>query len=60
MGRYASRCSFLDGEVMHPHRTGKGVRRGLFAPRGGTAISAGVNAACNIIRNVFPDAFAGE
>jgi putative transposase len=57
---YTSRCSFLDGEEMRPHEeyAGRRVRRGLFVSGTGTAINADVNAAYNIIRKVFPNAFA--
>jgi putative transposase len=57
---YTSRCSFLDGEEMRPHKeyAGRRVRRGLFVSGTGTAINADVNAAYNIIRKVFPNAFA--
>jgi putative transposase len=57
---YTSKCSFLDGEKIGKHSkyAGKRVKRGLFRSRKGVLINADVNAACNIIRKVVPDAFA--
>jgi len=57
---YTSKCSFLDDEDMKKQETykGKRVKRGLFKSYNGTLINADVNGAYNIIRKVFPNAFA--
>ncbi|AIS51798.1 transposase, IS605 OrfB family [Thermoanaerobacter kivui] len=57
---YTSGCSFLDGEEVNktnynPHRR---IKRGLFKSNKGILINADVNSAYNIIRKVFPKAFA--
>ena len=57
---HTSICSFLDGEEVRHHATyaGKGISRGMFRSHNGTLINADLNAAYNMIRKVFPDAFA--
>jgi putative transposase len=59
---YTSKCSFLDWEEMchHEKYIGKRVTRGLFRSGIGILINADVNAAYNIIRKVFPNAFRGH
>ncbi|WP_207180026.1 RNA-guided endonuclease InsQ/TnpB family protein [Anaerocellum diazotrophicum] len=57
---YTSGCSFLDGEEIkeinyNPRRR---IKRGLFRSNKGILINADVNSAYNIIRKVFPEAFA--
>lgn len=56
---YTSKCSFLDGESMEHHDKyiGKRIKRGLFRSGKGILINADVNAAYNMIRKVFPNAF---
>jgi putative transposase len=57
---YTSKCSFLDLEEIceHEQYKGKRIERGLFKASDGTLINADVNAAYNILRKVFPNAFA--
>lgn len=57
---YTSKCSFLDQEDLchHPSYVGKRVNRGLFRAKNGQTINADINASANIIRKVFPNAFA--
>jgi putative transposase len=57
---YTSKCSFLDNEEMKKQEVykGKRVKRGLFKSSDGILINADVNGAYNIIRKVFPNAFA--
>jgi putative transposase len=57
---YTSKCSFFDSEEIGKHDEYKGrrVRRGLFETLSGRLVSADVNGSANIIRKVFPDAFA--
>jgi len=57
---YTSKCSFLDMEEIkkqNPYK-GKRIKRGLFQSEKGTLIHADVNGAYNIMRKVFPKAFA--
>ena len=56
---YTSKCSFLDNEPIKKHLNyqGKRIHRGLFCSAAGFLINADVNAACNILRKVFPKAF---
>ncbi|WXG40291.1 MAG: transposase [Candidatus Freyarchaeum deiterrae] len=57
---HTSKCSFLDLEPLE-HReeySGKRISRGLFRSSEGVLINADVNAAYNIIRKAFPEAFA--
>lgn len=56
---YTSKCSFLDGESMEHHDKyiGKRIKRGLFRSGKGILINADINAAYNMIRKVFPNAF---
>jgi putative transposase len=57
---YTSKCSFLDHVEIKKHKEYKGKRmeRGLFKSEKGILINADVNGAYNILRKVFPDAFA--
>jgi len=57
---YTSKCSFLDNEEIEKHDSylGKRIHRGLFKSSNGTLINADVNGAANILRKVFPNAFA--
>ena len=57
---YTSKCSFLDNEVIckHDEYQGKRIKRGLFKSGSGKLINADVNGSYNIIRKVFPKAFA--
>ena len=57
---YTSKCSFLDHEQLGHHESylGKRVHRGLFRSAQGTLLNADINGAANIIRKVFPNAFA--
>lgn len=57
---YTSKCSFLDMEEIKKHQQykGKRIKRGLFSSSNGILINADVNAAYNILRKVFPNAFA--
>ena len=56
---YTSKCSFLDNEPIKKQQNyqGKRIKRGLFQSAKGILINADVNAACNILRKVFPKAF---
>ena len=57
---HTSKTSFLDGEKPEHKDTylGKRVYRGLYRSANGTLINADVNGACQILRKVFPGAFA--
>ncbi len=57
---YTSKCSFFDSEEIGKHDEYKGsrIKRGLFRTGSGRLVSADVNGSANIIRKVFPDAFA--
>ncbi len=57
---YTSKCSFLDNEPIGKHEqyAGKRVRRAVFVSSSGKSIHADVNGSFNIIRKVFPNAFA--
>jgi putative transposase len=57
---YTSKCSFLDQEDLCHQASylGKRVKRGLFRSKSGQTINADINASANIIRKVFPNAFA--
>ena len=57
---YTSKCSFLDLEPIGTHETYRGqrVKRGLFRASDERLINADINGAFNIIRKVFPNAFA--
>ncbi|ANB62260.1 RNA-guided endonuclease InsQ/TnpB family protein [Anoxybacteroides amylolyticum] len=57
---YTSKCSFLDMEEIKKQKQYKGTRikRGLFQSANGMLINADVNGAYNIMRKVFPKAFA--
>jgi putative transposase len=57
---YTSKCSFLDNEPVckHSEYRGKRIKRGLFRAGDGRLINADVNGSANIVRKVFPNAFA--
>jgi len=57
---HTSKCSFIDNEpVQHQDKyLGKRVKRGLFVSKDGLLINADCNGSGNIIRKVFPNAFA--
>ncbi|MDF9298487.1 RNA-guided endonuclease InsQ/TnpB family protein [Geobacillus stearothermophilus] len=57
---YTSKCSFLDMEEIKKQKQykGKRIKRGLFQSENGILINADVNGAYNIMRKVFPKAFA--
>lgn len=57
---YTSGCSFLDDELpcKENYNKSRRVHRGLFKSNNGISINADVNGAYNIIRKVFPNAFA--
>lgn len=57
---YTSKCSCLDNEPLHKQTdyAGRRIKRGLFRARDGRTINADINGAANIIRKVFPNAFA--
>jgi len=56
---WTSKCSFLDQEpIGHKDKyVGRRIKRGLFRSSLGIIINADVNAAYNLIRKVFPEAF---
>ncbi len=59
--RYTSKCSFFDSEEIGKHEEeykGSRIKRGLFRTHAGKLVNADVNGSANIIRKVFPDAFA--
>ena len=57
---YTSKTSFLDGEepIKQERYKGKRVKRGLFSASDGKLINADLNGAYQIIKKVFPNAFA--
>ncbi|WP_028986142.1 RNA-guided endonuclease InsQ/TnpB family protein [Thermoanaerobacter indiensis] len=57
---YTSGCSFLDGEEINKtnYNPKRRIKRGLFRSNKGILINADANSAYNIIRKVFPKAFA--
>jgi putative transposase len=57
---HTSKCSFLDNEaICHQVKyLGKRIKRGLFQSSNGTLINADVQGSLNIIKKVFPKAFA--
>ncbi|MFA4870841.1 MAG: transposase [Pedobacter sp.] len=57
---HTSKCSFLDNEpICHQEKyLGKRIKRGLFQSSNGTLINADVQGSLNIIKKVFPNAFA--
>ncbi|WP_039763642.1 MULTISPECIES: RNA-guided endonuclease InsQ/TnpB family protein [unclassified Caldicellulosiruptor] len=57
---YTSGCSFLDREEINKtsYNPQRRIKRGLFKSNKGILINADVNSAYNIIRKVFPEAFA--
>ena len=58
--QYTSGTSFLDEElpVKENYNSDRRIHRGLFVSNEGTKINADVNAAYQIIKKVFPDAFS--
>ncbi len=58
---HTSKCSFLDDEpIGHKEKgqyVGKRIKRGIFRSLKGILINADVNAAYNMIKKVFPEAF---
>jgi putative transposase len=59
---YTSKCSFLDHEPIRRQERYQGhrVSRGLFRSQDKTCINADVNAACNIVKKAFPNAFLAD
>jgi putative transposase len=57
---YTSKTSFLDGElpVKHQPYAGKRIKGGLFRTAAGCLVNADINGAAQILRKVFPGAFA--
>ncbi|SFE53664.1 putative transposase, partial [Thermoanaerobacter thermohydrosulfuricus] len=57
---YTSGCSFLDREEVSKENydLSRRIKRGLFRSNKGVLINADVNSAYNIIKKVFPQAFA--
>ena len=57
---YTSKCSFFDREEIgkHDKYMGSRIKRGHFRTGSGRLVNADVNGSANIIRKVFPDAFA--
>jgi putative transposase len=57
---YTSKCSFLDNEIICKHEIylGKRIKRGLFKSAKKALINADVNGSYNILKKVFPNAFA--
>ena len=56
---YTSKASFLNSDpLVKGEYNGKRVKRGLYKTNEGILINADVNAAGNIIKKVFPNAFA--
>ncbi|WP_310877122.1 RNA-guided endonuclease InsQ/TnpB family protein [Priestia megaterium] len=57
---YTSKASFLDNDLMIKDNkfSGKRIKRGLYRSKNNTIINADVNGASNIIKKVFPNAFA--
>jgi putative transposase len=59
---YTSGTSFLDNEepIKENYDKSRRVKRGLFKSNNGTLINADVNGSLQILRKVFPNAFAGN
>lgn len=57
---YTSKCSFLDNEEITKHEEylGKRIQRGMFRTSDNTLINSDVNGSYNILKKVFPNAFA--
>lgn len=57
---YTSKCSALDLEPLQKHSIyqGRRVKRGLFKSAKGILLNADCNGSVNIVRKVFPNAFA--
>lgn len=56
---YTSKASFIDGDKLEKGNfSGSRIQRGLYKAKKGTLINADVNGASNIIKKVFPNAFA--
>lgn len=58
---YTSGTSFLDNELPTKENYNKKrrIKRGMFKSNNGTKINADLNASCQIIKKVFPEAFIG-
>lgn len=62
---YTSKASFLDNDYIPTYNvddgnavfSGKRFKRGLYRSSDGTVVNADINAAANILRKEFPDAF---
>ena len=64
---YTSKASFLDNDILPKYKkdneekhdfSGKRIRRGMYKSKNGILINADVNGSYNIVRKVFPKAFA--
>ena len=57
---YTSKCPFLDDEFPEKRESyaGRRVTRGLFRSSTGKTVNADVQGSCNIVREVFRDAFS--
>src|SRR3989339_733405 len=64
---YTSKASFLDNDILPKYTkdneekhdfSGKRIRRGMYKSKNGILINADVNGSYNIVRKVFPKAFA--
>lgn len=56
---YTSKASFLDKDQLSKGEfSGERIERGMYRTNNGVVINADVNGASNIIRKVFPNAFA--
>lgn len=57
---YTSGTSFLDNEepIKENYNKSRRIKRGLFKSNNGTLINSDVNGACQIMKKVFPNAFA--
>ena len=63
---YTSRASFLDADEIPVHGktdtkpkfSGRRVKRGLYKSKNNTLINADINGSANVMRKVFPRAFA--
>ena len=63
---YTSRASFLDADEIPAHGktdtkpkfSGRRVKRGLYKSKNNTLINADINGSANVMRKVFPRAFA--
>lgn len=56
---YTSKASFIDADKLKKSKfSGKRIQRGLYKSANDTLINADLNGASNIIKKVFPNAFA--